>query len=216
MTKTNKTDSKPTLGRKRDHSRDADILNATLNVLAESGYERMTMDMVANEAKAGKGTMYRRWASKAELVLESIEHMKLSQFNNSQLPDTGTLRGDILALLQPQSVEDAQRKLKIMAGVATLISQHQSLADAAHAAFVEPWIEVNKILIERSIKRGEASKTSNSNIKIVSQILPSMAAYRMLIARKDFDRPFAISLVDNVLLPTLGIQKTKPSQRKSK
>ncbi len=214
MPKSNKTHSKPTLGRKRDHSRDADILKSALNVLAESGYERMTMDMVASEAKAGKGTMYRRWASKAELVLEAIEHMKRSQINNSELPDTGTLRGDILALLQPQSVEDAQRKLKIMAGVATLISQDQSLADVAHSAFVEPWIEVNKILIGRALKRGEASKTSN--IEIVAQLLPSMAAYRMLIARKDFDRSFVISLVDNVLLPTLGIQKTKPRQRKSK
>jgi hypothetical protein len=58
--------------------------------------------------------------------------------------------------------------------------------------------------------------TGKSFIEIVSQILPSMAAYRMLIARKDFDRPFVISLVDNVLLPALGIQKTKPQKWKSK
>ncbi len=52
------------VGRKRDHTRDAVILDAALEVLAEVGYTGMTMDMVAVRAKAGKGTVYRRWSSK--------------------------------------------------------------------------------------------------------------------------------------------------------
>ena len=56
-------------GRKRDASRDVAILQATLSVLAETGYERMTTDMVAARAGASKATMYRRWPSKAELVI---------------------------------------------------------------------------------------------------------------------------------------------------
>ena len=57
-------------GRRRDHTRDADILTAAIEVLAEEGYDGMTIDMVAARAKAGKATVYRRWASKGELVVK--------------------------------------------------------------------------------------------------------------------------------------------------
>ncbi|GAA4055021.1 hypothetical protein GCM10023063_49420 [Arthrobacter methylotrophus] len=50
--------AKPRLGRKRDHTRDNDILEAALDVLAETGYDGMTIDMVATRAKAGKATLY--------------------------------------------------------------------------------------------------------------------------------------------------------------
>ena len=69
-------DTAPKLGRKRDLSRDPEILEATLEVLAETGYDGMTIDMVAARAKAGKATVYRRWASKGELVIDAVACMK--------------------------------------------------------------------------------------------------------------------------------------------
>ena len=63
---------KPKLGRKRDPSRDQDILDAALDVLVESGYDGMTVDMVAARAKAGKATLYRRWPSKGELIVDCL------------------------------------------------------------------------------------------------------------------------------------------------
>ena len=65
-------EAKPRLGRKRDHTRDAEILDATIEVLAETGSDGMTIDMVAARAKAGKATVYRRWASKPDLVLDAV------------------------------------------------------------------------------------------------------------------------------------------------
>src|ERR1700712_1282335 len=88
------------LGRKRDHSRDAEILQAALDVLAETGYDGMTIDMVAARAQAGKATLYRRWPSKAELVLDAVACMKQSDLHPDELPDTGTLRGDLLSMIK--------------------------------------------------------------------------------------------------------------------
>ena len=59
-------------GRKRDASRDAAILEAALDVLVETGFEAMTIEMVAERARAGKGTVYRRWSTKTELVLTAV------------------------------------------------------------------------------------------------------------------------------------------------
>ena len=93
----------PKLGRKRDHTRDPEILDAALEVLAETGYDGMTIDMVAARAKAGKATLYRRWSSKGELVIDAVACMKKGDLDYSQLPDTGTLRGDLIAMIKPHS-----------------------------------------------------------------------------------------------------------------
>lgn len=190
-------------GRKRDHTRDAEILDATLGVLAEVGYAGMTMDMVAARAKAGKATVYRRWPSKAELVVDAVARMKRGQVDIERLPDTGTLRGDLLGLYRPQSVEEGERRLKIMAGLASMISHDHAFAEAANAAVVEPWADAHLVFMRRSMDRGEIP--ASADIETLSQVIPSMAAYRALVQRKPFEREFLVALVDGVLLPALGI-----------
>ncbi len=189
------------VGRKRDHTRDADLLEAAILVLAETGYDRMTMDMVAARAKAGKATMYRRWPSKPDLVLEAVAHLKRDQVDFSSLPDTGTLRGDLLGLFKPKSVKESELKMKALSGLSSMIAQHQELADATNAVIVEPWIAVNRVLIQRAINRGEA--VVDVDVDTLSQVIPSMCAYRTLILRKPVDQHFLISMIDNVLLPAL-------------
>ena len=189
-------------GRSRDASRDAAILDAAIAILAETGYERMTMDMVAVRAKAGKATVYRRWPSKGEMVVEAVARMKRSLVDLDQLPDTGTLRGDLLALFRPQSVEEAEQKMRAMAGVAAMLAQHPALAEAGHDAIVAPWVAANRALIERALARGEVQP--NTHLDMVAQIIPSLAAYRALIQRRPFDHAFLVETIDGVLLPALG------------
>lgn len=191
-------------GRKRDPSRDAKILEATLEVLAEVGAPGMTMDMVAARAGAGKATIYRRWTSKEELVIDAVAHMKRKQVDLERLPDTGTLRGDLLGLFKPQSIEEGKRKLKIMTGLASLLSQDQALADAANAAVVQPWADAHFALMRRAVERGEIP--ASADIGTLSQVIPSMAAYRTLVQRKPIDLAFLVSMVDGVIVPALRNQ----------
>ncbi len=74
--------------------REQEILEATLDVLADVGYDRLTMDAVASAARASKATLYRRWETKASLVLEAVLAQKGPI---GEAPDTGTLRGDLIA-----------------------------------------------------------------------------------------------------------------------
>ncbi|TIH40412.1 TetR/AcrR family transcriptional regulator [Subtercola vilae] len=196
--------STPKLGRKRDHSRDADILDAALEVLAETGYDGMTIDMVAARAKAGKATLYRRWPSKAELVIDAVACMKKGAYSLEDLPDTGTLRGDLVALIKPHSIVDAEKKMKVMAGLISMLSRQPDLADAANAAIIEPRASVNRVLMQRAIDRGEISP--ESDIEALALISPSMASYRTLILKKPVDREFLISLIDGVIMPAVGLR----------
>jgi len=195
----------PKLGRKRDHSRDPEILAAALEVLAETGYDGMTIDMVATRAKAGKATLYRRWASKGELLIDAVACMKKGDADPSQLPDTGTLRGDLIAMIKPTSIDDGEKKLQIMAGIMSMLSRAPELAEAANAAILEPRASANRLLLRRAIDRGEISADCDiENLAVVSQ---AMAAYRVLILRKPVDREFLISLIDGVVLPAVSLAR---------
>ncbi|WP_344372290.1 TetR/AcrR family transcriptional regulator [Agromyces tropicus] len=191
------------LGRKRDHTRDPEILEAAIDVLAETGFEGMTIDMVATRARAGKATIYRRWPSKADLVLDAVACMKASELDADHLPDTGTLRGDLVAMIRPKTIEEAQRKLRIMAGLFGMISTTPELADAAHAAIIEPRAAVNRALLRRAIERGEVR--DDVDVDLIASITPAMVAFRLLVERRPVDSGYLVSLIDGVLLPAAGV-----------
>ncbi|EIC08130.1 hypothetical protein HMPREF1529_02378 [Microbacterium sp. oral taxon 186 str. F0373] len=195
-------DPTPRLGRKRDHSRDPEILSAALDILAEKGYERMTVDMVATRARAGKATLYRRWPSKAELVIEAVACMKSG--SPAELPDTGSLRGDLIANIKAPVMKDGERKLRIMAGMVSLMSESPEFADAARAVIVEPRAAALRVLIQRAIDRGEVS--ADVDVALVAQVIPAMTAYKTLMLGTAVDRDYIIALVDEVLLPSLGLR----------
>jgi AcrR family transcriptional regulator len=191
------------LGRRRDHTRDPDILAAAVDVLAECGYDGMTIDMVASRAKAGKATLYRRWPSKGELVIDAVACMKNGDLNLSQLPDTGTLRGDLIAMIKPHSIEDGEKKLRVIAGLMSLLAHSPELAETARLSVVEPRVTAHRFLLRRAIERGEISPTSD--VDNLATVTTAMASMRVLFERKPVNRDFLISLIDGVILPAVGL-----------
>ena len=189
------------LGRKRDHTADTRIIEAAIDVLAESGFDSMTMDMVAARAKAGKATLYRRWPSKAELVRDAVVWMSRSSVDLDHLPDTGSLRDDLLALLKPYSKDFGERKLRVLAGLGSFFSDHRNRAEEATAGIFEPWTAVNRTLMLRAAERGEIP--ANADIDMACQVIISMTSFRTLTQSQRFDKAFYAALLDNILLPAL-------------
>jgi AcrR family transcriptional regulator len=196
------SENSPRLGRKRDHTRDPEILDAAIDVLAEIGYDRMTIDMVAARAKAGKATVYRRWSSKAELVIDAVACLKQGD-TTAPLPDTGTLRGDLVAMIKPHSIEDGEKKLQIMAGIASMLQISPELADTAHAALVAPRAAINRALFQRAVDRGEIS--ADHDFETLAMVTSAMASQRVIMLKKPVDRAFLLSVIDGVILPALGL-----------
>jgi AcrR family transcriptional regulator len=194
----------PKLGRKRDHTRDTDILEAAIDVLAEAGYDGMTIDMVAARAKAGKATLYRRWPSKAELVIDAVACLKQTDLEASAIPDTGTLRGDLIAMIKTPSIQDGERKLRLMAGLASMISRSPELAETARAAIVAPRIALNRMFLQRAVDRGEISP--EIDLDLLATISPSMVTYRALMLGIPANREYLIALIDDVILPAAGLR----------
>ena len=82
--------------------------------------------------------MYRRWPSKADLVIDAVACMKKRDLDPAQLPDTGTLRGDLVALVRAPSAADADQKMHVMGGILSLMSREPELARTAYAAILQP------------------------------------------------------------------------------
>ena len=194
-------------GRKRDHSRDPEILDAALDVLAEVGYEGMTVDMVATRAKAGKATLYRRWPSKAELVIDAIACMK--QLPGTPPggaivpPDTGTLRGDLVAMVKPKAVSDGHRHLKIMLGVASMLSQEPDLLEAINDIMIRPRAEAYELVFQRAIERGAIE--AGVDVELLSAIGPAMSLFRAVYQKRAPSREAMLHIIDTVILPAAGL-----------
>ena len=198
-------------GRKRDASRDGALLKATLEVLAETGYERMTTEMVAARAGASKATMYRRWPSKAELIVEAVESLRDEPA--TAVPDTGTLRGDVAALIHtPQSPSTAW-KFQIMAGLLSILPRNPDLAQVVQRRIVQPGMIAMRILLERAQERGEID--SSRDLETLALVVPAMAAYRLVVLGEQIDQQFVTSVVNEVLAP-IDTTHVAPARRGAK
>jgi AcrR family transcriptional regulator len=189
------------LGRKRDETADGRIIEAALDVLAESGFDAMTMDMVAARAKAGKATVYRRWASKAELVRDALIWMSRSSVELDRLPDTGSLRKDLLEVLRPYSNAHSEKKFRVLAGLGSFFSEHRELAEQATQGIFEPWTAINRKLMLRAAERGEIA--ADADIEMACKVIVSMTSFRSLSENKPFDKTLYGELLDKILLPAL-------------
>lgn len=190
-------------GRKRDHTRDIAILDAALDVLADTGYAGFTIDAVVERAGVGRATVYRRWASKEALVVDALGRLDAETVGRREPADTGSLAGDLRAELASHPEQDDDRRLRIMAGVTSLLGEHPALADAANAAVVEPWVELNRVLLRRAAARGELAP--GADIETLAWVVPAMATYRVGIQRKPIPTGYVAQLLDEVLLPAAGV-----------
>ena len=186
-------------GRKRDHARDAPILDAALAILAEAGYEGMTIDMVAARAGAARATVYRRWATKADLVLAAAARLSETDVGLDHLPDTGSFRGDAIAMFVPDTPGDQQVRLQALIGLLMVARTNKRLADAAAQAGIGPWIEANRVLMQRAVDRGEFPP---ADIETLAQVIPMMCISRA-VQQEPITREFSLALLDGVIIPAL-------------
>lgn len=97
------------------------ILRVTLELLAESGYDHLTIDAVAARARCSKATIYRRWPGKAALVMTAVR--RHAGQSGAAVPDTGSLRSDLLAALEAMRSSLSGQDAALILGL--LIAMHR-------------------------------------------------------------------------------------------
>jgi AcrR family transcriptional regulator len=177
--------------------REEQILATTLRLLAEVGYDRLTMDAVATAAKASKATLYRRWTSKADLVVDAVSRAKACPAPS--VVDTGTLRGDLLATSCGIGGLTDEVPMSVLASLVTALSREPELADAFHRLFLGPRLALVVDIFERAKARGEIS--GDVDPLLVASVLPAVVIHRQFILLEKADEDFIERVVDEVVLP---------------
>jgi len=199
------TSAKPA-GRPRDAARDAAILDATLEVLREVGYDRLTIDAVAARAKASKATVYRRWSNKAGLVVDAIQTLKRprpADGGDSDCPwaDSGSLRGDLVNAVRGFVERLSSEEGKLLAGVMTAQMRDPELAQAMREATYVDKRRSCRALANRAIARGELTTAAGADTFV--EVLPAIMFNRLLLTGEPFDEAFVNHVVDDIALPLL-------------
>jgi AcrR family transcriptional regulator len=196
-------------GRPRDDSRDAVILAATLEVLGEVGYDRMTIEAVAAKAKASKATVYRRWPGKAALVVDAIHTTTPKAAADGEAPcywpDTGSLREDLLAGCRAFVERLTSAEGALLTAVMTAQIRDPDLAAAMRAASYDDKRRSCRLLCERAIARGELD--SAAGVDTFVEVLPAIMFNRLLLSGQPFDEAFVHHVVDDIALPLLGFRQ---------
>ncbi|GLW06635.1 TetR family transcriptional regulator [Microtetraspora sp. NBRC 13810] len=184
--------------RRLDPGREHAILDAALGLLAEVGYDRMSIDQIARRAGASKATIYRRWTGKPEIVVDVICHrMDLAV---AEPPDTGSLRGDLVALCR-SLCETLEVKRDLVLGLIPTLLADPELATALRAHLPGQNLTGMVLVLGRARERGDLAGPVEPAEPVA--VVEAMIFRQMFFGGRPLDDEFVRSTVDRVLLPLI-------------
>ncbi|BAY65016.1 TetR family transcriptional regulator [Calothrix brevissima NIES-22] len=190
-------------GRPRSTHADKAILQATLEILAEVGYQSMSIEAIASRAGVGKTTIYRRYTSKEELVADAIESLRADFI----IPDTGSFWGDM-----DIAIENAAKKIHSPLGRETLAliistaSSNPQFAQVYWTKYTMPRREAFAIVLERAKTRGEIHQ--NADIDLIFDLLSGSLYYAIIFKPTDEPVETYMRRITQLLLQGIGNQSS--------
>jgi AcrR family transcriptional regulator len=178
--------------------RESEILDAALVLLGRVGYDRLTMDAVAAEAKASKATLYRRWSGgKASLVVDAI--LQTKEALQTPEVDTGSLRGDLIAMSCGHGGLTDDRSAHVMAGLVAALHHDPDFAEEFRTRVLAPKIATTRRLFERARARGEI--TADLDLDLLAPALAGIILHRSFVLGLPADTKTVTQVVDDIILP---------------
>ncbi|MEV8341104.1 TetR/AcrR family transcriptional regulator [Streptomyces niveus] len=181
--------------------RESELYGTTLDLLREVGYDALTMDAVAARTHSSKATLYRQWGSKPELVARALRHNKPADV--AQI-DTGSLRGDFLAMVSMADDCQMERDAALMRGLFHAVHDNPDLFQALRDLLIEPELNGLGLFVHRAVERGEISADQPA-LPYVTHMLVGAFVARQLVEDRPMDQAFLRDYIDAVLLPALGV-----------
>ncbi|TMR20864.1 TetR/AcrR family transcriptional regulator [Nonomuraea turkmeniaca] len=186
------------LPRRRGEALNAAIYQATLDELAESGYAGLTMERVAERARASKASLYRRWPTRIELVMEAVRNTLPTP---ESTPDTGTLRGDLVAMLgnaaQALSGPAGEAMRGLLGEALSSGSPLRSMRKTSQGMGRRTMEEV----VRRAVERGEVDPDAVTPRRLDAGY--ALLRHHFLFNGTPIPGELVVQIVDEVLVPLL-------------
>lgn len=185
-------------GRPRDPAREAAILAAVLELVAEVGYGRLSIEAVAQRAGASKATLYRRWTNKRDLVVAAV---KAGPASTEVVVDTGSLRGDLLVLCRHLVATLRSSEGGLVLGLLQAGLEDPELCRLLEETVGPTGAALPPEVLRRAVARGELPETAHPFA--FEEVTGSVLILRMLNGLP-VDEAYLQLLVDAVLIPALA------------
>ncbi len=188
----------PRGGRPRDPSRDSVIRAAIMRLLADVGYGALTMDAVAAEAGVGKATIYRRWRTKHDLVVDT-----LSDVNRAIAvpPDTGSVEGDIRALMHLIATTVQSPAGAAVRSLLPAMRYQPALVDAFLNGPLAVWRNAFSAMWARAEARGEVRAGMDKSV--TGEAISALIVQRWLLTGQPLDSAYVDEVFETVVLPLI-------------
>lgn len=191
------------LTRRRGQTLEDAIFAAALDELVERGYERSTMEGIAERAHTGKSSLYRRWQTKWRLVLDALISA-LPQLDE-EIPEFGTLREDLMYLLLRMTKGLEQPAGRIMRSI-IVDGRPPELVGVLDKQLIQPRIQLIEAAMRRAADRGEISVASP--VLLISQVGPAMIMHQQLLRGSPLSEEDIAQVIDLVIFPALRPAKS--------
>jgi AcrR family transcriptional regulator len=177
--------------------REEELLDATMELLLDVGYDRLTMDAVARLARASKATLYRRWSSKQSLVVDAVTRSRRAIV--LEPPDTGSLRGDLVELFcGPRGIGSHDTTL-VLGVVLTALQTDAEFAREFRTKFLGPKVALMSEIYRRAEDRGELAP--GVDLALLGPALPGIILHRSFVLGDAVTRDLVERVVDQIILP---------------
>lgn len=185
-------------GRPRDATRDGVIHQATLELLVQRGYDRLSIDAVAARAGVSKATIYRRYRDKAAMVAAAVEHR-----GAAEPPHTAglSLREALVATLGWLADQVSSQDAGLLGAAVAGVRGEPALAEAMQRVLQRD----QAVMVERALGRAiaDGAPLVAGAAQLFAEVAPAVVVHRVLFSGLPCDQPFVEHLVDDVLLPLL-------------
>ena len=175
-------------------------MRAALEGLAEVGYDRLTMDSIAAKAHAGKGALYRRWTSKAALVVDAVVAWRDEFAPARAIEDTGSIRGDLDALLAalPDFDDATRRQMAVFAGLVSAAVRDPELRALLGSHALERPRQAIETVLARAVAHGEVPP--DRPLGLVPDLVVGLNFIHMLTASGSV-REYIGRVFDEIVVP---------------
>ncbi|UGY91080.1 TetR/AcrR family transcriptional regulator [Streptomyces gobiensis] len=197
QTRTQTRTQAPDASRRSERSRRA-ILDASMELVGEVGYNKLTIEAIAARAGVGKQTIYRWWPSKAAVLLDAFTSVVEDPEYQDGIPDTGDVATDLKNVLRATVDEfndaafEAPYRALAVAGAADAELSRQFVE-----RLTEPGIALYKKRLQAAQKAGEISP--DIDLRVAVDMILSPFAQRWLMRSGELSYEFTDTLVDLVL-----------------
>ncbi|MCW8378642.1 TetR/AcrR family transcriptional regulator [Streptomyces justiciae] len=182
--------------------REAELYEAVLSLLREVGYDALTMDAVATRTRCSKATLYRQWGGKAKLVVRAVQCVGKGTSLMGTDIDTGSLKGDLHALVLRSDDSEAERLYPLMRGLTMAIHGNPELLRVFQEYLIEPERAAFGRVLRRAVDRGEI-RAANPAIGYVLHMMIGAYTARAMVEDQPPKQAFFLSYIDSVVLPVL-------------